>query len=306
MTEGVTGTRSYFIAQAARCEIRDSLIDLLVGAVGTEDVVRARQLARRDTRDGADVEESQRFQTFLDSGYKSLRNTDIRETIQRYTATLVAYEFDFNITRTDEFGGDLDLLSTFTLGTLKTNVGGGFKGQRNTSRNFKLIDVFGDMLVNRPTIRECNALRRPPHKPRAPNTAYPMTGSLNLREILDTFISLTQSANLVGNFVDKRDVPTFSETMIFTTTISAGVAPTLELEPLGRSLEISNAKAGFGSSRLDVHKLTLTLTLPPQGKLTVAQQRSLQREAALDELERQRVRAIDADTEEIRRRLLQN
>lgn len=305
VTEGVTGMNSYWIAQAARCEIRDSIINLVseaLAADGRPDF--ARHLARRDTGEDADIEESRRFEDFLTKGIPAIKNPEISGALARYSQTIVAYEFDFNITQGSGVSAGADLLGTITRGTVTTPIGAAFEGQRNTSRNFKLIDLFGQMLTDRPTIRECNFLRRPPNARRIPNGVYPMAGTLNLREIIDTFISLTQSANLVGNFIDKRDVPTFSETMTFTTTLSAGFNPTLKMEPLKRGLEVEKAGINLTTRRQDVHKLTLTFTLPAQGGATVTRQRAEQAEAALDELERQRIRQIDAQTEEIRRRLL--
>ncbi len=303
VTEGVTGLYSYWIAQAARCEIRDALIDLIVEGVRERQPDLAAYLARRDTHEKAYLEESSRFEGFLAKGIHGVKDPEVRSAILLYSQTLIAYEFDFNITHTNKAGGGMDLLSTVTRGTVSVGMGAGFEGERNTARNFKLIDLFGDILVSPPTIRECNTIRGTSKGKRSPNGAYPMAGSLNLREILDTFISLTQSANLVGNFVDKRDVPTFSETMKFTTIVSAGIDPVLELKPLGRRLEVKGADASFSVRRQDIHKLTLTFTLPPQGT-TVTRKRNLQFEATLDELERQRIREIDAQTEEIRRRLL--
>lgn len=311
VTEGVTGHTSYIIAQAVRCEMRDSVIDLLARRIAFMDEDDAKTFDRQSLSRGEALAEARLFEAFLGGGYRKYQNRSFNQVIEAYSKTFVAYQFTFDITSTDNLGGSIDLLSTFTRGTISTPIGASFEGERKAKREFVLADRFEELLTNIPTIRECNALRHEDPDLRQPNIAYPIAGKLNLREVVQNFFNLNQSANLVGNAAGDV-LPTQSDTLVFTTTLSAGADPKLTIRPLNRGTEVVGAELNLGRERVDVHQLVLSMNLPRQGMLTIAQQRSegdkaeyeRQQQAALNDLERQRVRDIEDENARLRRALL--
>ena len=301
VTEGVTGINSYFIAQAIRCEMRDEVISLIADYVEQERPTEAAVLRFRDTRDAAEDAEARRFEEFLTRGYRALAHDELREAVELYKGIQLGYAFDFNITLENNIGGGLDLLGTFTGGKITTGLTASWNGKRNTVRAFTLLDTVEGLLTQRPTIRVCNELRRPPHQPRTANLAYPIAGTLELREIFETFISLNQSANLTDSDPKSPNIPTLTETMNFTTTLVAGVKPALEISPLrNKGLEVKGGNLDLKAGRTDVHKLVLTLNLPAKGFALTAETRNQQEAAAIDEIQRQRDRELQSDATRLR------
>lgn len=294
----VTGQESYFIAQNIRCEMRDDVRELILEGLASygEDAEITYLTEVGEATEGAAEITARRYGEFVSHRYRSLRSAGIRTMVERYSAGQVAYDFEFDIEENNRTGGGIDILSVITRGTISTTVSGKLDAKRRNLRNFKVLDQFGELISNLPTARECRQLER------RENMAYPISGKLNLREVLDTFISLNQSANLVGN--DKAsDVPRMADTITYTTTIQGGIKPELKLAPLGRDLQVAGANIDLWSQRVDIHKLILALTLPKRN-VPVASQRSVLEEVAIQELERQRQREIDNEDHEVRRHLL--
>lgn len=299
--DDVTGVNAFRIAQAIRCELRDALIELVAGQYASAgDVAYAKSLRTRDFNSSeADEEESKRFVDLFKRAKSDAkaaqaiggRPDELTAAILRYEQASVGYEFDLDLTRTNSFGGGIDLLGSFSRGTISASPGASFEGKRNAIRSFRLLDPFSTLLTNRPTIRVCNDLRTAEPQLRSPNGAYPIAGRLGLDRLLREFISFNQSANLVGP-VSSPTIPTMAETIEFTTTLGAGIAPELKLAPLGQAIEITGAKLSLSSSRVDRHKVVLTFSLPAtEDSVTI--QRSETSRAAIDELERQRLNRLD-------------
>lgn len=307
-TKDVTGYKIFHIAQAVRCELRDAALNIYADAVGDLQPNLARFSRGLSLRDFQSDDSAEKEALRIDSSFKiissSIQNGTAGEddhakiaAILRYLGGSLAYDFDLNMRKTDDVGAGVDLLSTFTGGTVKLSPGVSVKGKREATRTFRVIDKFGELLTNLPTIRECNDLRRNSPSLGSPNRLYPIAGSLGLGDLLREFISFNQSANLVGP-KDKEKIATMTEAIEFTTTLTAGVEPKLTLVPLGRSLEVTGAPFTLKTERYDRHKVTLTFTLPErQVKDAVA--RSEAEIAAIEALDEQRKRSNDDNAREI-------
>ncbi len=228
--------------------------------------------------------ESDSLLKFLTSGYLNLpvKDPEIKYVVETYSKAFIAYKFVFDMTQTDHLEANLDLMSIVTRGAVKTSVGGSFNGKRRATREFVLADRVDWLLTELPTIRKCNQIRREQHGERPANGAYPIAGKLNLIEVVRNFVAANQTNNLIGQLSDadllvassKPPLPTMSETMIFTTTLKGGIAPTLELSDPTHSTGVKGGLLDAHRERLDVHSLTLVMQLPDLKGPTVAHARS--------------------------------
>ena len=285
---------TYEITQKIRCEFRDAIRELVIGLLRSNKQFNTiQQISERKLSYDRLLREKD-----------DLLDVDSKRIIERYELSAIAYEFNFDITEENNLNGGVDFLEILTRGQFKLGVTAQHDKKRQNIRNFRTSDNFGELISGSIMERVCARIERPDRG----NHVYPISGSLDLAEIVDTFISLNQSSNLVGNTKGAEKIPTLSDTLTFTTTISGTVNPTIKLSPLGDSFQLTDATLSATSSRTDVHKLVLALTLPNidflTTGLTIAQTREEIERAALRELERQRIRAIDSDTEIIRDNLL--
>jgi hypothetical protein len=300
--QDVTRHTTYNIAQRIRCEFRDALGDLVVAAL---------KRSKEDQVADAIVSGVIKYDTFFKTHLAKIEPT-ARTIIQRYSGGAIGYEFEFDITEENKLTGGLGLTDAISRGTLQLPFSAGSELKRQNKRNFRVVDIFSDLLSNPVMERVCGG---EDILLDGQNWVYPVDGAINLREVLTTFVSLVQSGNVVGDSNGSTPaVPTFADVITYTTKFTAGVKPKITLTAVGASLQIEAADLDASKSREDKHKVTVALTLPSAaGPLTIAQRRgaaeSAERvastsRAAINELERQRIRSIDADTEVIRRRLL--
>lgn len=281
------------VAQAIRCEVRDGFIAIIgealadtkyEGSLSREHFLRLpppSSVRKEDVDFWRAKQESDAFDKFLKTDYKAAKKDipSIEQLVETYGGTFVAYKFEFNMATTDATSGNLDLVSVFTRGTVKTPISSSFEGKRQATRQFVLADRLDQMLINLPIIRVCNQLRA--YK-RLPNSAYPITGKLDLIRVIRNFGTVNQSGNLIGQYSDTEllkaaqqpPVPTMSEKLIFTTTVKAGVTPTLELAQQAHGTDVSGAGLKLSRERIDTHTLTLIMQLPFLTGPTVANARS--------------------------------
>jgi len=248
MPENFAKVRSYEIVRRVRCEMRDSIRAFVIKKVSDTDP----QLAERLHDD-----------TFY-RGYDPRRfDPETRAGLDTYMKTLIGYSFSFDITEANNAGATADFKGTsiFRLG-----IGAGSERKRNNTETFRVIDTF-ENLTRKIDNEYCNMGRQ------KPNYAYPITGHLDLVHIVKTYLDLNQSGNL-GGPEDTPTVPTLTETLEFTTVLTAKFNPGIET---GGTANFELVQAGITSdvSRQDIHKVTIVLTLPPEGThgLTIAEQR---------------------------------
>jgi hypothetical protein len=300
--EDVTRNNTYQIAQRIRCEFREDLRYLLVAGLRDPERSTPASIAAAEALTAGAVD----YKDFFDKVLPSI-GPPIRTMIERYRKGAIGYEFEFDIEDSDKQDGSLTLTDPLSRGSLTLGLTAKNDRKRHTKRNFSLIDTYEDLIVSGPMARVCAKLGE---RVEATNGQYPIDGQLNLRELLDTFISLTQSGNLVGRQAPTQDVPTLADTITFTTELTSGVNPKLTLKALGSQAQVTDAGLNMTRGRKDIHKVTIALTLPPsQRPPTIAQLRGrseqeLARAAASAELDRQRQLALFADQVEIKRLLL--
>ena len=166
-------------------------------------------------------------------------------TFYNYMGSTIAYDFEFHITERNNKAASAGFKLPFVSGGA-LDFGGGAKLEetRDAVRRFKTLEIFAD-LIKLP----CETYVQPSR-----NYVYPLTGSIGITRIMNTFINLSQ---LGGG----RD--TFTDTITFTTHFEGIGEGHLVLEPLKGSVRLVKADATLSAERADVHKLIVSLSFPP-------------------------------------------
>jgi hypothetical protein len=182
----------------------------------------------------------------------------------------IAYEFTFNITEGNTASASATGGVPFLSGSSFSLMGSaGINDTRETTRNFTTVDTFSDLLK----IKNCSR-----DKP-ATDFIYPISGDIGMAEVVRTFIALSRIDDASATFADPgattpamapagttagTDVFTFADTLMFTTTLMAGLNPTLTLNPISRQqFRISTATATLAAGRTDVHTVVVALAVVP-------------------------------------------
>ena len=223
--QDVTGARydTYGIVTRVRCEMRDAIKEYVL-----------RSLRRHGAQSQADeLEHKPNAMRWLNERRRYFSPTQ-QALFDKYDGALITYDFTFDITEQNNISANVNLGQTFTRGTFGLGLTGGNDRERHNARTFRISDNFLKLSVQ---VDDAFCKQENLH---VPNYIYPITGSLNLFEMVGVFLDLNQSNNLTAK---DNNPPALSDNIQFVTKFSGSVNPSFEISPIGRSLEV--AKAGL-------------------------------------------------------------
>jgi hypothetical protein len=236
----VTRHSTYAIVQQIRCEARDAIRAFALNSIEVNNPQLAQQL--KQNPDGFIGIDLSRF------------DAETRRVLSRYDQAAIGYDFTFDITETNKSGVALGLWRGFSRGPLMIGFDASNDLERQNTRTFRNADTFLYLATQFPN-RFCKEVKK------GTNLQYPISGTVGIRESIATFLSLNQSANLVGS-ASNPDLPSMIDTIEFTTTISSSLSPAVVLAPTGTELQVVSGGITFSGTRKDRHKLVLGLSLP--------------------------------------------
>ena len=161
----------------------------------------------------------------------------------RLIDTAVGFDFEFTLTETNvaDVGGSF--IVPISLGAFTMGYSAGATKDRQAVQKVKFSDSFGELLYN---------LHCDDPKPR-PSIIYPITGQIGLLPTFHNFVEIERSQ--AGD-----DLDTFTDEVKFTTTLSAGVSPRVDLAPsVGRAVAISG---NYKVTRTDMHRVSIGFDAP--------------------------------------------
>jgi hypothetical protein len=164
----------------------------------------------------------------------------------------IAYSFDFHITEHNRAGGS----AGFKMPWMATNAvdvaaAGAIDLTRAGSRVFGTEDSWEDYLIG-DFFSDCDKV---PWDQRPRTVLYPLTGSIGVGNVVRTFIEIEEQGGAKDNFVD---------TLTFTTDVGGGIDAAVKIAPVPSQFRLVSATASVAASRVDIHKLTVSLAFPPQ------------------------------------------
>jgi hypothetical protein len=166
-----------------------------------------------------------------------------------FEPAVLGFEFTFDIKENDNANlSSLEFTRLFTAGSLTLPVNASADKKRSSNRNFKILETFtqlkkarcGDYIEER-------------------NLVYPITGSIGLAEVVRTYARLERMTNLAAGTDAGKTIPTFADTLKFTTTLAAGLTPHLVLAQANRNIRLTDAKFGLSAERVDEHSVIIAI-----------------------------------------------
>jgi len=224
------------IVKSARCEMRLGLFDQVKRLLKEEGVADF-DVSSLQTREGR--------RAVLPTPPAQLKTI-----LAEYGEVAVAYDFNFEITEHDNLDASLAFKLPFTSpNVFDLGAAGSLHKTRTGKRTFSSQETFYDLILRD---QWCGNF-----EPRDRNVLYPITGSIGLRKVVETFMALSEQGGGKDSFVDA---------LTFTTTISGSVSPSVKLSPVSDSFRLVSASAGVSADRTDLHQVKISLAFPVPAK----------------------------------------
>jgi hypothetical protein len=269
LPEDVTGVDTVTIVRQIRCEAREAVkgeliawLELLAADHPYQkgDPIAQRLLALY-------AQDPDQISTFSPKLFPGSEYKQVRNLINTFANTGIAYNFDLTMTENNDLTGGADFLKPLFNGKFTLGVSAGAMRERKNNRIFTITDTFGSLIqkVNTPVRghRYCDG-----HVVYA-NYIYPIVGRVGVDEVVRTFIRLTLFGNLAATAdkatAEKPGAPTMADQLSFTTLLTASANPSVVFSPAGTKFQVVDANLMAGVKRSDVHKVTLGLALESAG-----------------------------------------
>lgn len=254
--QDVTNVPPKLLVDRIRCEARLAVIDKAISALreaADDDRIAHPARAARFDALAQDIETQRNRSKPIKFDPRELPTAGAKSFYRRYINTVIAYDFLMQGVENNKVALVADPVRLITNGAAGIALGGSSELMRDNQRHFSLADTFGELLE----LPDCF----PDYLPE--DFAHPISGSVGLREVVDTFIELNEAKPLN---MDKDAKTVFADILKFTTTLSGSVTPHIQIDPVGSGFGVaSQTNIGFSASRADTHTLTVGLAMgPPQ------------------------------------------
>lgn len=260
LPEDVTGVSTYTIVRQIRCETRQAVFATAVGWLTNDEKVdpvsRAIGFEFKD--------QSRAMETLSPKLFKGR----VKSILQLFWDTGVAYNYNLDMTETDNIGAQIDFLKPFrNAGKFTLGASAGANRMRENTRTFTVTDTFGKLI-------QLPADYCTDHIVEA-NYIYPIAGKIGMAPVIHEFIRLTLFANLSGPKGNVTGPPTMVDQLQFTTRISGSLTPTVLFSPVGNAFQVIDASLTPSVSRTDLHTVTVGLAIADRSVPQLAPIRSL-------------------------------
>ena len=251
--EDITPNATLSVVKQIRCEAKEALTLELIETLETA----GHGPTQRRGEKLRGLYEQKRFGE-LDRELQNFRYVGLSdaaiERISGYVRSSIGYSFKFQITENNDNGIDTAFRMPFTGGIFSLGISAGSSLERVGSREFTITEEF----IN---YRDLNCHTSPDTgetfeaKDRS-NMLYPITGRVGVGDVLRTFIGLADNRG-------EADLTTYSDTLTFTTTISGGINPKIEMDSVvDNKFKLTKADLTSAAARKDLHEVKIALGLP--------------------------------------------
>jgi hypothetical protein len=235
--DDVSPFRTEHIVLYARCEMRSALFDYMIDKEIISPHATDNQLKAR-------IKTAIRFEKANKKPPLTKEEERLLE-LARLAKVAVVYTFDFNITEHNKTGAGAGFRLPWVTNVLDVGATAALDLTRVGSRVFGTEDSWDEVIADS---SKCRGYQQQPG-----NFIYPLTGSIGVGRVVATFIHIDEQGGAKDNFVD---------TLTFTTEASGSADASVKLEPVPNQFRPVSATAAVSASRLDVHKLTVSLAFP--------------------------------------------
>jgi hypothetical protein len=248
LPDDVTGISTYDIVRQIRCEARQAIFDEAVGwLAGPKDPDPEAQKIGSEFQSG-----SRPIDTF---NYTLFRG-GVRQVVQLFYNTGIAYNFQLDMTETDNIDPTLDFLKMFEKNQFTVNVTANADRMRENIRTFTVTDTFSGLLRNSPP-HYCDGFIV------QANYIYPVVGKIGMDRMINDFVNLTLFGGLAapssnGSIPSPKGPPTMVDQLKFTTKFNLTTTPKVVFSPVRNLMD---ASVGITATRQDIHTVTIGLAI---------------------------------------------
>ena len=179
-------------------------------------------------------------------------NEKLAEILDDYGNSAIAYDFDFEITEENDLASAFGFQLPFTAPSVfDLSLAGSVEKTRVGKRTFRSQQTFGE-LVNDDWCKRYFGPRSE-DLPLAENFVYPISGSIGMREVVRTFMRLSEQGGGKDNFVDL---------LTFTTAVGGSAEASVKLNAVPHSFRLVSANANLSGGRVDIHRVKVSLAFP--------------------------------------------
>lgn len=262
----VTREKTSDIVLKIWCETRRAIDELTIQALrenrGNFDRYLDDEIADRleipllDPR--VDYDESY-FPQFVFNQHEHRLSPDAKLILGLFSLTAIGFDYRFFITENDSKSANISLVDPFRMIGASANfslaAGGSLNKQRSTERRFAVVSTYLE-IQREHALTPFNCFQRFARAGTQRRLLYPITGTIGVKEVMDTFSRL-YGFGLGG----RRDGPQrFTDKLVFTTTLDASIKPSLSVTALPmQGLRLASADATLRGARSDVHEVTISL-----------------------------------------------
>jgi hypothetical protein len=265
LPDDVIGVSTANIVKQIRCEARQAIFDFAIGYLtgpkNHDD--EARQIG---------LQFKEQLKPISSFSY-TLFKPPLRQLVQFFSTTGIAYNFQLQGLETDNIDPTTDLLTFSGKNVFTSPVTGNADRMRQNIRTFTVTDTFDYLLHNIPDDPN------PDHKNNycagyivGPNYIYPVAGKIGIDRMIGDFVDLTLFEGLAGpptsstnpTTANPKGPPTMVDQLQFTTTVSLGATPKVTFAPIKTFMD---ASLMLKTSRQDTHTVTIGLAIVDKNSL---------------------------------------
>jgi hypothetical protein len=260
LPEDVTGVDTHQIVRQIRCETREAVrlrIIRWLNSLAKAGHSVAQRLAPQYENDPESIS------SFHYSVFRDYPN--IQATAKLFYDTGIAYNFDLQMSESNDVSAGIDLFKPWTRSNLTVGFGAGAKRKRSNNRVFTVTDTFSHLLTKLNT--EVRGRRYCDRGIVEANYVYPISGRIGVDKVVDDFIELT----LFGSLAEPKakstapGAPTMVDTLVFTTTLDVSANRVAIFAPLTTALHVTNVTLNASALRTDIHQVAVGLAIAPSG-----------------------------------------
>jgi hypothetical protein len=181
----------------------------------------------------------------------------------------IVYAFTIQGTEMNNLSVSANITGPLNYGAVSLGPTASNNLTRENTRTFTVIDTF-DKLLARQGTKYC--MFNPPTPGNTyPNYEYPILGNIGLDETVRTFIRLAVTGSISGEEqlgafsepdFDPAKNPAMVDSITFTTTVNAGLNPSISFSPVKTHWQVQSTTIGATATRTDVHQVIVGLALP--------------------------------------------
>jgi hypothetical protein len=183
----------------------------------------------------------------------------------------IVYDFQLTGDETDGlvFGGDI--IWPFKNGMASLSPSFTNSTERKNLRAFTVSDSFAslwDLGRNKGDHHHCQFGTSGSS---GPNYEYPIAGRIGLDEMVQTFVRLSVSGDIIAPedpsnpdnkfSINPSGTPTLVDTLTFTTTVKAGLEPSVTLTPAAPQVQLMDTSLNGTVSRIDTHQVIIGMAV---------------------------------------------